>query len=113
MSTDAVDASETETDPDLFDAFWNAYPRKDSKQNARKAFAKAAKAHGSGKLIEEIQRWAGLWESAGVEKRFIPHAATWLNGQRWDDEPPPPRLKAVSGDPEDWRGAPKMPWWDW
>lgn len=95
-----------------FDEFWSAYPRKDSKQTARKAFARAAKSHGPGKLIEEVQRWAGLWAGAGIEKRFIPHAATWLNQERWDDEPPPPRLRAVSGDPEDWSDAPPMAWWE-
>lgn len=96
-----------------FEEFWKTYPRKDSKQAARKAFNKAAKAHGSGKLIEEIERWSGLWQSAGIEKRFIPHAATWLNQERWEDESPSPRLRAVSGgNPEDWSDAPRMPWWE-
>lgn len=101
-----------QTHDDHFDEFWSAYPRKDSKQTARKAFARAAKSHGSGKLIEEVQRWAGLWSGAGIEKRFIPHAATWLNQERWEDEPPPPRLRAVSGgNPEDWSDAPP-PFWE-
>lgn len=110
--TSADAANAPEPDPDPFDAFWSAYPRKDNKRTARKAFARTAKAHGSGKLIEEVQRWAGLWSGAGIEKRFIPHAATWLNQERWDDEPPPPRLRAVSGDPEDWSDAPQVPWWE-
>lgn len=85
-----------------FDAFWDAYPRKDNKDAARKAWDKAVKKVPVDALISEIRRWRGLWETAGVERRFIPHASTWLNGQRWTDEPPVPRLRAVSGDYRPW-----------
>lgn len=93
--------------PDRFDEFWTAYPRKDNKQAARKAWAKAVKRHGPEELITEAHRWAGLWKAAGTAKQYIPHGSTWLNGERWTDEPPAERLRAVSGgwqpyqDPED------------
>jgi hypothetical protein len=32
-----------------------------------------------------------------VEQQYIPHAATWLNGERWNDEPEP-----VRHDPDAW-----------
>lgn len=83
--------------PDRFDEFWSAYPRRDNKQAARKAWAKASKEHGADELIHQAHRWAGLWRSAGTEKRFIPHGSTWLNNERWSDEPPAERLRAVSG----------------
>lgn len=92
---------------DRFDEFWTAYPRKDNKQAARKAWAKAVKRHGPDELITEAHRWAGLWQAAGTAKQYIPHGSTWLNGDRWTDEPPAERLRAVSGgwqpyqDPED------------
>lgn len=78
-----------------FDRFWQAYPRKVGKADARKKFTREAKTHGAEHLIAEAERWAGLWHQAGTEQQFIPHPATWLNGQRWDDEPPPTQLRAV------------------
>ena len=65
-----------------FDAFYAAYPKKVSKIGARKAWAKALKAAGG---PEEIM--AGLYRTRfSVNREFIPHPSTWLNGQRWNDE---------------------------
>lgn len=35
------------------------------------------------------------------EKALIPHASTWLSGERWDDDPLPPRAldRAARPDP--------------
>jgi len=78
-----------------FDAFWGAYPRKDAKQAARKAWQKLAP---DAALTERIS--AGLkrakasaqWQEEGG--RFVPYASTWLNGCRWDDEPAPAAASA-------------------
>lgn len=80
-----------------FARFWAAYARKDAKPAARKAWVKAARVHGAALLIAEARRWADLWAAAGTERRYMPHPATWLNGERWADEPPPPRLQAAPG----------------
>jgi hypothetical protein len=70
---------------DHFSDFWAAYPRKIGKGNARKAFEKAMKSA----TIDEIS--SGLNSQLDIlkskEQKFIPHAATWLNGERWNDEP--------------------------
>lgn len=70
---------------DHFEDFWACYPRKIGKGNARKAFEKAMKSS----TIEEIS--TGLNSQLDIlkskEQKFIPHAATWLNGERWNDEP--------------------------
>lgn len=83
--------------PDLFDAFWDAYPRKVGKAAAEKAWPKAVKKLDAERLVKAAGYWAGLWQHAKTDKQFIPHPATWLNGKRWDDEPPVPKLQAVSG----------------
>lgn len=74
-----------------FQAFWQAYPRKDAKSKAKEAWAKlermgevdpermeailaAVAAH---KRTEQWQREDG---------RYVPMAATWLNQRRWEDE---------------------------
>lgn len=88
---------------ETFDSFWQAYPRKDGRANAIKAFEKATKKLTPDQLVAEAERWAGLWHGEGRDKKYIPHAATWLNGERWNDEPPARRLKAVSGDYQPYR----------
>ena len=68
-----------------FEDFWAAYPRKIGKGNARKAFASAMKKAS----IEEISSGlnAQLSILSAKEQKYIPHASTWLNGERWNDEP--------------------------
>ena len=64
----------------LFDQFWAIYPRKTSKQSASKAFAKL-KHEDQQKAINNVAR---LYSETPVE--FIPHAATYLNQARWEDQ---------------------------
>jgi len=70
---------------DHFEDFWSAYPRKIGKAKARTAFAYAMKKA----TIEQISN--GLNDQVEAllakEQKFIPHASTWLNGERWNDEP--------------------------
>lgn len=70
---------------DHFADFWAAYPRKIGKAKAQKAFVAAMKKA----TIEQIS--AGLNSQLPAlstqEQKFIPHASTWLNGERWNDEP--------------------------
>lgn len=80
----------------LFDLFWGAYPRKVSKADARKAFAKL---NPDAALVEDMLR-ALDWQKRLPEwtrdgGQFVPYPATWLNSRRWEDEPeggtPPPQ----------------------
>jgi hypothetical protein len=64
----------------LFDQFWSLYPRKTSKQSASKAFAKL-KDEDQQKAISNIGR---LYSETPVQ--FVPHAATYLNQGRWEDQ---------------------------
>lgn len=71
-----------------FTTFWRLYPRKVGRANAEKAFGKL-------KPLERVEATERLalflpgWEAR--DREFIPHAATWLNGRRWEDEPDPPK----------------------
>lgn len=69
-----------------FDEFYTRYPRKVGKGAARKAFARALKIASLEEIIEGLENSVHYWESEGTEKQFIPHPATWLNGERWCDE---------------------------
>lgn len=68
---------------DSFDQFWESYPRKTAKANAQKSWAKI-----NPDDIPEIM--AGLEKYKRCKQwqdvNYIPHAATWLNGKRWNDE---------------------------
>jgi hypothetical protein len=64
----------------LFDQFWTLYPRKTSKQSASKAFAKL-KDEDQQAAINNIAR---LYSETPVQ--FVPHAATYLNQGRWEDQ---------------------------
>jgi hypothetical protein len=71
----------------LFDEFWKLYPRKESKQQAKKAWMKLKPDQNLFILIAnalEYRRQTKEWISEGG--RYIPHPATWLNGRRWEDE---------------------------
>lgn len=64
-----------------FEEFWNAYPRKEGKKRALSAYKGLSKTNRQAALAD-IQ--AGRFN--GKEKQFIPHAATYLNGERWRDQ---------------------------
>ena len=71
-----------------FARFWTAYPRKVSKETARKAFERLNPDDDLlAAMIEAIERQklSPQWQENGGQ--FIPHPATWLNGRRWEDEP--------------------------
>jgi hypothetical protein len=73
---------------DRFDEFWSAYPRKVDKGHARKAWAKAAKTTDPQVIIDAAVCFAA--KMANADQKFIAHATTWLNGERWlDDESEP------------------------
>lgn len=74
---------------ELFSRFWKLYPRKVGKDKAEKAWAKIKLTQ---PLFDEIiAALAKHSVTPGWTKdngQFIPHASTWLNGKRWQDEVP-------------------------
>jgi hypothetical protein len=81
-----------------FDTFWAIYPRKDAKANASKAYAKARKKVDAQTIARGLTGHLPGW--AAGDPKFIPHAATWLNGERWADQVAAP--KAVDGPRDQW-----------
>ena len=72
---------------ELFDQFWQAYPKRVAKKPARRAWDKL---HVDNDLLAKIlaalawQKRTDDWQRDGG--RYIPNPATWLNGGRWEDE---------------------------
>ena len=96
----SVDVSVTREDEAFFERFWSSYPNHSAKQNALKAWKKL-KLKPDDQRIEAMRRALTLakqsreWAKDGGE--FIPHAATWLNGQRWEDELTPANIIPIGG----------------
>lgn len=88
-------------EPDGFDEWWEAYPRKVAKGSARKAYKAALKKAKPEVLLASLRAHA-----FSPELRYQPHAATWLNGECWLDSEaatsPSSRPGAADDDP--WRG---------
>lgn len=85
--------TETETEnikqiQDSFDEFWEIYPRKAGKQEARKVFKRALVNATLTDILAGAQRYAS---DPNREAQYTAHPATWLNQGRWADEPLPPR----------------------
>ena len=68
------------TPDDGFDGFWEAYPRKTKKGDAKKAWKKV-KAAMREQVIEAVEEFASMV----TKPEFIPYPSTWLNGCCWDD----------------------------
>lgn len=75
--------------PDLFDSFWRVYPRRTAKADARKAWARAVAKASPEVVLEGARRYAADPNLPTAE--YVPHPATWLNGERWADGPLPAR----------------------
>lgn len=71
-----------------FDHFWDAYPRKIGKPKALLAYNKAIRHSDCTEILNGLEKWVDYWKY--VDPQFIPHPTTWLNGERWQDQPPTP-----------------------
>ena len=76
-----------------FNDFWNVYPRKIAKGAARKAYEKALKLTSHESLMTGVKNYVAHLEKLKPEKRFVCHASTWLNQERWTDEYEAPKSK--------------------
>ena len=71
-----------------FRTFWAVYPRKTAKAVAAKAYAALRpSADLQATILAAVRQQAAShdWQKDGG--RFVPHAATWLRGRRWEDVP--------------------------
>ena len=75
-----------------FDNFWKLYPRKTAKGAAKSAYLKALTKAEAETIYLGAERFAN---DPNRDPAFTPHASTWLNQERWLDEPLPPRRLTV------------------
>jgi hypothetical protein len=85
--------TETETEkkdlssePDEFDRWYSRYPRKEAKENARKAFIKARRQASLQELLSGLDQY--IQSVKGKDRQYIALPGSWLNAGRWQDELP-------------------------
>lgn len=97
--------------PEAFETFWAAYPRKDDRKKAIRAWDKLKPDKPLCRVMYAAllrQKESDQWTRDGGQ--YIPMFSTWLNGRRWEDrgvdpsQLPPPNPPSVPGvqvyDPE-------------
>jgi hypothetical protein len=81
--------TDTDTDTDnkiaqvAIDDFWKVCPRKVGKGAAKKAWKAAILKTSPETIIAAMRIFAA--KQAGQDEKYIPHPATWLNAERWQD----------------------------
>jgi hypothetical protein len=92
---------------DTFEGFWSIYPRKVAKGSAKRAYRNALKRASAEEILAGAQRYA----STKPDPQFTAHAASWLNADRWLDEPDklpkPVGTKGTEGFVAEWKDAAK------
>jgi predicted phage replisome organizer len=73
-----------------FETIWKAYPRKEGKTNALKAYIKARSDNNKPVSFEQVQqgveRYVKYIKANNTEQRYIKHGSTWFNQHCWDDD---------------------------
>lgn len=94
-----------------FDIFWSKYPNKTGKKAAKAKFIKLP--------ASDIEKIMATIDAFVAHKPFPtynhPHATTYLNGERWNDEVPadpsaPPLLKQKPADTSSWSEYDHLCW---
>lgn len=81
---------------DYMEQFWDFYPRRVAKKTALKALEKVKRSNEVPfeVLLSAVKMYARA--TAGKDRQFVAHPATWINGGRWDDEDLQPKAVVSS-----------------
>lgn len=102
-----ISCSKDEKKEELFESFWNVYPRKVGKEKCRNWFkSHKPKEDLVQKMIEAVedQKKSKQWS----DPQYIPHPYTWLNQGRWEDELTPTKdstFQSAPKNPIQWEEA--------
>jgi hypothetical protein len=93
------------TDEPLFEGFWAVYPRKVGKGAALKAYRHALKRASHAEIAAGAKRYA----ASKPDPQYTAHASTWLNADRWLDEPDRKPGASVVGFHKEFKPEPEGP----
>ena len=81
-----------------FEQFWEAYPNKTGKGYSLECWKKKTKGVSIDTILESVEAHkAGKWKG---NEQYIPSPSTWINQQRWQDDPNGPKGKDTRGGDE-------------
>lgn len=79
-----IDLKEIEKE---FDEVWKAYPKKQGKEAAKKAYIKARKAGTSNlEIIAGLTQYKLFIKANNTADKYIKHGSTWFNQKCWEDD---------------------------
>jgi hypothetical protein len=99
------------TEEDHFTEFWNAYPKKHQRQDARKAWLQQRrKGIKPEQLISGAKGYAQRCQQRGTDKDYIKLPASWMRAGAYEDYQPEPEAKPDTREPVEilrdyWRDA--------
>tara|TARA_R100000655_G_scaffold109703_1_gene165048 strand:- start:740 stop:1585 length:846 start_codon:yes stop_codon:yes gene_type:complete len=70
-----------------FDLWYSLYPRKIGKPKAENAFMCMLVMYDLDDIMSGTEKWVNYWKNSHTEKRYIPHPTTFINQERFMDEP--------------------------
>ena len=74
------------TENELFNVFWQKYPRKEGKPQALRTFGKYCKDQETlEKVMKELERQSKQKDWVHINSKYIPLAQTWLNRRDWEE----------------------------
>ena len=68
-----------------FELFWREFPRKVAKAHAVKMWDRLTEEE-QAMALKAIKEHILMWRNERRKPEMIPHAGTYLNGRRWEDE---------------------------
>lgn len=81
----ASDEAQAQKENNLFDRFWQAYPRKRNKIRSQKIWIRKKLDSKAEKIIQDVEQRINN-DQAWKDEQFIPHPSTYLLNERWEDD---------------------------
>lgn len=72
---------------DAFESAYGSWPKKVEKKKSLAKFRLLAKNMPVETLVSHIQRFGKAYRDT-TDKQYVPSLVAWLNGERWNDDPP-------------------------
>lgn len=84
IAKDGISFSNKDIYPELFEVFYEAFPKHKGKEDAKKAWIQKRKdiEPNFEVVMTSLKKQIPTW----TDNKFIPYPATWLRGKRWEDE---------------------------
>lgn len=72
---------------DAFESAWGSWPKKVEKKKSLAKFKLIVKSMPVDTLVSHITRFGKAYRDT-TDKQYVPSLVAWLNGERWNDDPP-------------------------